>query len=237
MRLVGFPHAGGGASCFHRWFRDLRQNLDVIGIQLPGRENRLREPAISDLSDLLGRIVENLAPALQNQTPFIFFGHSLGALLAFEVTRQFRANGWPLPRALIVSGRTAPHIPLSRAPMHTLSDDELLEEVVRLDGIPRQLQTSGEMRDLFLPILRADLKLDETYMYSPERPLPCPILACGGKDDPEAPVPGMHEWQFYTESRFVLKIIEGEHFYMQTNSALFTSELLAFVGSVVPVIG
>jgi medium-chain acyl-[acyl-carrier-protein] hydrolase len=120
--------------------------------------------------------------------------------------------------------------------MHTLNDDELLEEVVRLDGIPHQLRTSGEMRDLFLPILRADLQLDETYTYSPEPPLPCPILACGGKDDPEAPVAGVREWQFYTESRFALKIMQGGHFFMQTNAALFTSELLAFLGSVVPAI-
>jgi medium-chain acyl-[acyl-carrier-protein] hydrolase len=234
LRLVGFPHAGGGASRFHRLFRDLRPEIEVIGIQLPGRENRVRDPVSSNLSHLLDDIVENLAPVLQDDVPFIFFGHSLGALLAFEMVRRFRANRLVAPRALIVSGRTPPHLPLVRPALHGLADDDLLREVAQLEGIPQEIQSLPEMRTLILPPLRADLKLNETYVYSPEPPLSLPILACGGRDDPEAPVETMQEWQVCTCSKFVFKVFEGGHFFLYTNPALFAIELASFLHSVVP---
>ena len=233
LRLIGFPHAGGGASRFHRLFCGLRSEVEVIGIQLPGRENRVRDPVTSDLSALLDGIVENLAPVLHDETPFVFWGHSLGALLAFEVARQFRAKRLAVPRALIVSGRTPPHVPPIRAPLHGLADDDLLREVVRFEGIPPEIRNYPEMRAVVLPPLRADLKIDETYVYVHEPPLGCPILACGGKDDAEAPLSAMQEWRVCTCSKFVFKIFEGGHFFINTNSASFTRELVSFLHSVV----
>ena len=205
----------------------------MIGIQLPGRENRVRDPVSSNLSDLLNGIVENLAPVLQDDIPFIFFGHSLGALLAFEVARRFRAKRLGAPTALIVSGRMPPHVPLVRPALHGLADDDLLREVARLEGIPQEIQRHSEMRKLVLRPLRADLKLDETYVYSPQPPLDCPILACGGRGDLEAPLSALREWRSCTRSSFVFKIFEGGHFFIHTSSALFTTEMESFLQNVV----
>jgi medium-chain acyl-[acyl-carrier-protein] hydrolase len=207
----------------------------VIGIQLPGRENRVRDPASGSLFDLLRDIVDNLAPALQDDVPFVFFGHSLGALIAFEVTRLFRANRLCGPAALIVSGRTPPHVPLVRPALHGLADNDLLREVIRLDGTPRELQSHPEMLKLILPVLRADLRLDETYAYSQGPPLDCPVLACGGQDDSEAPLSTMREWEIHTCAKFVLKTFAGGHFFMHSNSALFNTELASFLRSVTQV--
>lgn len=205
----------------------------MIGIQLPGRENRAQDPVSSNLSDVLNGIVESLAPVLQDDVPFVFFGHSLGALLAFEVARQFRAKRWAMPAALVVSGRTPPHMPPVRPALHGLADDDLLREIVRLEGIPREIQSQPEMCKLILRVLRADLKIDETYIYSPEPPLDCPVLACGGRDDPEAPLQAMQEWQLCTRSKFSFKVFAGGHFFMHTSSALFTTELASFLRSLV----
>lgn len=233
LRLIGFPHAAGGASGFYRLFSDLRTEVEVIGIQLPGRENRVRDPLSSSLPELLNGIMENLAPALQDEVPYAFFGHSLGALLAFEMARRFRAKQLRGPAALIVSGRTPPHLPPIGPALHGLADNDLLQEVVRLEGIPREIQNQPEMCALILPVLRADLKLDETYAYAPEPPLDCPVLACGGQDDPEAPLHTMQEWQIHTRSKFVFKAFAGGHFFMYTNLTLFTTELASFLRSVV----
>ena len=233
--MIGFPHAGGGGSSFYRVFAGLRPDVEVIGIQLPGRENRVQDSVSSDLSEVLNGIVENLAPVLHGDVPFIFFGHSLGALLAFEVARQFRAKRLAMPAALVVSGRTPPHLPPVRPALHGLCDNDLLREITRLEGIPREIQTQPEMCKLILRVLRADLKLDETYVYSPEPPLDCPLLACGGRDDPEAPLHAMQEWQFCTHSKFSFKAFAGGHFFMHTSPALFTTELASFLRSVVPV--
>lgn len=234
LRLIGFPHAGGGASGFYRLFNNLRAEVEVIGIQLPGRENRVRDPLSSSLPELLNAITENLAPALQDKIPYVFFGHSLGALLAFEVARQFRTQQLREPAALIVSGRIPPHLPPIGPALHGLADNDLLREVVRLEGIPPGIQNQPEMCALILPVLRADLKLDETYTYTPEPPLDCPVLACGGQDDPEAPLHTMQEWQVHTRSNFSFKAFAGGHFFMHTNLTLFTAELASFLRSVIP---
>ncbi len=204
----------------------------MIGVQLPGRENRLREPVNSNLCDVLNGIVDSLAPVLTEDIPFVFFGHSLGALLAFEVARKCRVEKLVTPAALIVSGRTPPHFPLLRPALHRLTDDDLLREVARLDGIPQEIQSHSEMRRLVLPPLRADLILDETYTYSPGPPLDCPILACGARNDLEAPLPAMQEWESCTRSSFVFRTFEGGHFFIHTSGALFISEVASFLQNV-----
>jgi medium-chain acyl-[acyl-carrier-protein] hydrolase len=227
--LVGFPHAGGGASSFRRLCHGLPAEVEGIGIQLPGRESRMREPLIGNLEHLVNELSDNLAPALEYEIPFVFFGHSLGALLAFEVSRRFRAKRLRPPAALVVSGRTPPHLPLVRRAMHPLPDEDLLQEVVKLGGMPQQILANRELLRFILPVLRADLKMDETYVYSPEPPFNCPVLACGGRNDPEVSPSQLLEWRNHTRSEFVLKAFAGEHFFMYTSPSLFTSQLSMFL--------
>lgn len=195
----------------------------------------MRDPLNSNLQVLLSDIVEELAPELHDDIPFVFYGHSLGALLAFEVARRFRARRVVAPSGLIVSGRMPPHLPLVRPALHRLADRDLLREVTLLGGIPREIQSQPEMCNLILPPLRTDLKLDETYLYSPEPPLECPVLACVGSNDPEVSVDAMRQWQLCTRSRFVFRTFEGNHFFMHGNATSFTNEVATFLHSVTPV--
>ncbi len=165
--------------------------------------------------------------------PFVLFGHSVGALLAFEGARGPRPLHVAGRRAALVSGHTPPQIQSRTKRLHLLPDAELLEEIRRLDGIPLEIMNHREMLDLLLPALRADLTLDETYVYTAEVPLDCPILALGGRDDPEVLFADLAQWNLHTRSRFSLKTFPGGHFFLQSSPELFASELSAYLLTVI----
>jgi medium-chain acyl-[acyl-carrier-protein] hydrolase len=230
FRLIGFPYAGGGASIFRRWACDLPASVELVAVQLPGRENRLREALHYDLPSLVYQVIDELAPCLADGTPFVLFGHSLGALIAFEVARGLRRRSGLGPAGLIVSGRTPPQI-CSKRQLHALPDTELLREIRQLDGIPMEIADHREMLDLILPALRADLTVDETYLYVKELPLNCPILALGGVDDPEVSPSDLIQWALHTQSGFSMKTFPGGHFFLHTSQKLLTSQLSAYLTS------
>jgi medium-chain acyl-[acyl-carrier-protein] hydrolase len=184
LRLLCFPYAGGTASVFRAWHLALPE-VEVYGIQLPGRANRFLEPAFTRAPDL----VEVLAPALEGlfDKPFVFFGHSMGAIISFELARWLRCHGKPLPRRLFVSGRRAPQTPDAVPPRYLLNDVDFITSLSELNGIPDEVMNNPELVRLALPALRADVELSETYEYREEPPLECPITAFGGVDDNEVP--------------------------------------------------
>ncbi|HEY1379547.1 MAG TPA: thioesterase domain-containing protein, partial [Gemmataceae bacterium] len=158
VRLFCFPYAGGGASVFRGWADGLPSAVEVCPVQMPGRETRFREPAFTRLPLLIEALAESLYPHLDR--PFAFFGHSLGALVAFELARRLRRDGSPEPQHLFVSGSGAPQArDHSGAVIHTRPADEFWQEVGRLNGTPAEVLTDGELRDLLLPTLRADFAL------------------------------------------------------------------------------
>jgi medium-chain acyl-[acyl-carrier-protein] hydrolase len=211
VRLFCFPYAGGSASLFRSWATDLSPTIEVCPVQLPGREDRWHEPALTDLSTL----VTTLASALDTflEPPFAFFGHSMGAFIAFEVTRRLRHDHRRLPALLIVSGARAPQIPDPEPPAHRLPADELLNEMQRLGGIPHELLNHPELIALLLPTLRADLSLCETYAYAAEPPLNCPLVVYGGQQDSKAPPEHLTPWQQQTTAAFQLRMFPGNHFF------------------------
>lgn len=179
---------------------------------LPGREGRLSEPAISRLLPLVEALGSALQPWLD--LPFVFFGHSMGALLAFELARRLRGLYAIEPRQLFLSGNAAPQVPDLNPPRHALPEAEFLAELRRLNGTPEAVLQHRELMELMLPILRADFAVCETYVYTPQPLLACPIAAFGGLDDPEIRRDALAAWAEQTQGAFRLRMLPGDHFFL-----------------------
>lgn len=204
-RLFVFPHAAAGASAY-RLAPYLPDTVEVCTVQLPGRETRFAEPALTSMDEA----VAALAPLIADHTdlPYAFFGHSMGSLIAFETARRLRALGMRLPEHLFLSGMRAPGLP-DREPLHTLPDDQLLA-TAEFDGVHADLQ------ELLLPLLRADLTLCETYQHRAEAPLPCPLTVLAGSDDDSVDETELADWRKHTCADFELRLFPGApHLYVR----------------------
>ncbi len=226
IRIFCFPFAGGGASSYRDWQKFFPKQVGVYPLQLPGRENRISDKPFTDMVDLASAISHVLRPYLTK--PFVFFGHSLGARIAFEVVRTLRRKWQLAPCHLLVSGSRAPHIPEPK-PLHHLTDEAFVNELRRFSGTPEAILQNKELMELFIPILRADFMVDETYVHLSEEPLACPISAFGGTADPEADPRELEAWRQHTSNRFNLEMIAGDHFFLQSNKDV----LLSFVKDIV----
>jgi surfactin synthase thioesterase subunit len=212
-RLVCFPHAGGSASYFFPVSRALAPRADVLGVQYPGRQDRRHEPCVGDLIELAEMIVPQLEPWLDR--PVTFFGHSLGASLAFEVAR--RLPGADL-RALFVSGRGAPTRPRDEG-MHLVDDHRLVADLARMSGTDAAVLRDEEILRTVLPALRADYRAAETYRYQPGPPLTCPVTALIGDRDDQVTEPEARAWSDRTTGPFDLRVFPGGHFYLNEHAA------------------
>ena len=212
VRLFCFPHAGAGASAFRGWSRTLPAGVDVLAIQAPGREARLDEAPFQDLPPLVAEV----AGALEayDDYPMAFFGHSLGAMVAFEVTRELQRRGRNGPIRLFVCGCRAPHRAPRSSPIHGLPDADFLEELGRLGGTPHEILGQDELMALLLPGLRADFRLAESYLTSTTARVACPISALGGREDPEATAEDMAGWAAHTAAGFRFRLFPGDHFFI-----------------------
>lgn len=214
LRLFCFPYAGAGASVFRTWSDELPSNIELYSIRLPGRESRIKEPPTTELSPLIQTLVQILLPYLD--LPFAFFGHSMGTLLCFELARQLRRQNSLTPLHLFVSGRRAPQILNPNPSTYNLPDTAFIEELRRYNGTPEAVLQSTELMQLFLPVLRADLTIDEAYVYTPEAPLDLPISAFGGLQDSRTNYDDLAAWRDQTTSTFSLKMFSGDHFFLKT---------------------
>lgn len=224
VRLICFPFAGSGASIYHSWARAFPPSVEVRAVQLPGHETRLREPPQTSARPLARLIADALIPYLDR--PFAFFGHSMGALLSFEVARELRRRGLRIPDHLFVSAKSAPQLPPSRPPVFDLPEADFLEQLRRLYNPPEQAWERPELLQMLLPVMRADMAICDTFVFCHEPPLDCPICACGGTDDPETPMERLDAWREQTTSVFTVHLFPGGHFYL--NKAL--ARLLGIVG-------
>jgi len=202
---------------FLGWRTGLPHDVETVPVQLPGLEARLLEPPFLEMP----RLVEAVEQAISRYTatPFAFFGHSMGALVAFEVARFLRRHGGVTPELLVVSACRAPHLSNADPPVHHLSDAALVEKLRTLGGTPEAILRSNEVMRVVLPRLRADLQICATYAYEREPPLSCPILALGGLDDTRVGRTDLAGWRVHTTGAFALRLWAGNHFFLKSAEA------------------
>ena len=214
IRLFCFPYSGGGASIFYDWPKHLPHDVNIMALQLPGHESRMAEELISDLDLLIDNLIKEISPYVYK--PYIFFGHSLGALISFELTRRLNKMNLPLPKCLIVSGRAAPHTKSKKGIMHNLPDNEFIAKLKEYNGLPEVILQNQELLELFLPIIRADFKLSESHVHNEDKPLPVPIIALAGKDDSNVIIENVALWKEYTTKSFKEFLLPGDHFFIKS---------------------
>lgn len=213
IRMFCFPFAGGGALTFRTWHDHLPSTVEVCAIQLPGRGNRLREPPLDRMGPLVQALVPALIPYLDR--PFVFFGHSMGALIAFEIARQLRSEFVIGPKHLFVSGRAAPQIPEAERRTYDLPEPEFVDELRRLNGTPKEVLEHPELLGLMIPILRADFAICQNYVCSPEAPFSFPLTAFGGLQDEDISRQHLDQWREQTTAEFKMQMFPGDHFFLQ----------------------
>jgi surfactin synthase thioesterase subunit len=225
LRLFCLPSAGGGAAQYRPWAELLPPEVELCPVQLPGRENRLREEPFRQMDVLVEAVAGALHPFLDR--PFALFGHSMGAVIAFELAHALRRHEDVQPVHLFVSGRRAPHLPSAEDALHHLPAFELLRALIqRYGGIPETILRDREALRLYLPILRADLALIETHTHQEREPFDCPITAFGGDRDARARREELAAWAAHTRGAFTLRMFAGGHFYLQPQRVLLVTAVV-----------
>ena len=223
LRLFCFPYAGAGASIFRTWSDGLPADVEVCPVQLPGRGTRLMETPFTEITPLVQTLAQALFPLLDK--PFAFFGHSLGALVGFELARQLRRKSGIQPVLLIASADRAPQVPLRDGPIHALPEREFLVKLRRLNGIPATVLEDAELMQIMLPVLRADFAVYDTYGYTTEPPLNCAISSFGGLQDHKVSRSDLESWCDQTSASFSLRMFPGDHFFLNTAQPLLLQAL------------
>jgi surfactin synthase thioesterase subunit/glycosyltransferase involved in cell wall biosynthesis len=212
LRLFCFPYAGGGTMPYKSWQAPLETTAFVCPVRLPGRESRLADAPVESMESLVGALADEIQPLLDS--PFAFFGHSMGGVVAFELARELRRRGRPLPKVLIASAARAPKFRLNHQPRPPVSEAEFLEEIRRLEGMPADVLSNPELLKLALPALCVDARLYDRYVYTPDEPLPLPIQAYGGERDPNVTREHLEAWREQAARDFGLRVFTGGHFYL-----------------------
>jgi medium-chain acyl-[acyl-carrier-protein] hydrolase len=211
VKLLCFPYAGGGASAYAAWLRRSPAHLQVLPVQLPGREHRVLEAPFTRMATLVDALTDTLVDRLDG--PLALFGHSLGALVATELAKRMSREGRP-PVHLFVSGFPPPHYPRTVTRLHQLGRDDMLRELCRLNGLRAEVLASPDLLDLIVPLLYADLRVEETHPPTGLAVLPCPISVFAADEDPVTSRESIAAWEEATSSRCVIRRFPGDHFYL-----------------------
>ena len=215
LRLFLFPYAGGAPAVFTKWPAEFPDNIETNIIHYPGRGSRFNEAPIKELSVLVQEINHAIQPLLDK--PFIFFGHSMGGMITFELARQLRQQNLPQPQILFISACGAPQLPDPNHAIHSLPDSEFIKSLQKLNGLPFDVINNSELMQLLLPILRADFEAveDHKYIFNEDQ-LECPIVAFGGSDDIHVSRERLEGWAAQTSAGFKSQYFSGDHFFINT---------------------
>lgn len=225
VKLFCFPYAGGGASIYRSWSSFLPPEVELCSVQLTGRENRLLDKPATNIYQLVEELAVVLNPLFM-ESRFAFFGHSMGALISFELARYLRRVYRREPVYLFVSARKAPQLPNEEPLRHLLPEAEFLEEVRRLNGTPEAVLQNPELLNLLLPLLRADFAVCDAYIYQDDEPLSCPITAFGGLQDHDISKEDLSAWKRQTEGAFTQRFIPGNHFFLNDHPQLLIQAMM-----------
>ena len=225
-RLFCLPFAGGGSAAYRLWPRSLPDDLEVLAAQLPGHESRLAEPPLRSIHAM----AEALRPAIEAEAdlPYAIFGHSMGALVAFELAAALERDGARPPARLFVSARRAPDEPDPLPPAHALPEPAFLDELQRRYGaIPEAIRQEPELLALMLPVLRADICAVETYAPTPGAMIRCPVDVYGGVDDTHPAPSQLSQWERVTAQPVRVRLFAGDHFYLAPQRDALTADIAA----------
>jgi surfactin synthase thioesterase subunit len=216
--LFCFPSAGKGAAGYTSWRPLFPEAVEVLPARLPGREGRFREEPVTRFPDLVDQLAAQIEPLLD--APYALFGHSLGALVAFELARLLRGRGKPLPLLLMVAARSAPHL-RTTTPICHLPRDEFLNAIQdRYGSFDQEIKNNPEILHRFEPILRADFTLFDNYAYDEQPPLECPIRAYGGTRDTMISPSHLQAWDRHTVAGFTSRTFDGHHFFFEKDRTI-----------------
>jgi medium-chain acyl-[acyl-carrier-protein] hydrolase len=227
LRLVCFPHAGAGTSAYRGWAERLAPAVRVSAVRLPGREDRIREPRYRRIEPLLDALLPVLEGALRG--PFAFFGHSMGALIAYEAARRLRTGSAARPVHLFLSGLAAPQMPDRRVHIARLPEDDFISAVRRLNGFPASVARNPDLMRLFAPALRDDIGLCESHVHAPGPPLGCPISVFGGTQD-DIWQSDLKQWRVQTSATFRMRMLPGDHLFVIAQRERVTQAILEDLG-------
>lgn len=226
-RLFCFPYAGGSSVIYSNWATALPVGMEVFPVQLPGRGTRFSAPPFTSLD----RLVEQLVPVMEGvlDLPFYFFGHSMGALIAFELARAIRSHFQVQPQVVFISGRKAPgeHAVEGETSVYQLPREEFLTRLRLLNGTHPDLLANEEALELILPALRADFELVQTYQFRPGIKLSCSIKAFGGLEDQHSTEALIGGWKAFTSGDFSMEMLPGDHFFIQKERTRLLGSLRA----------
>jgi medium-chain acyl-[acyl-carrier-protein] hydrolase len=232
LRLFCFPYAGGSAEVYRRWQRWFPEQIDVCLVHLPGRGKRLRERPFTRLIPLVNAIADNMG--YETHIPYALYGHSMGALITFELGRELLRRNHTGPEHLFVSGRHAPSWPKNEPTTFNLPHDEFIEKIRELNGTPRDVLDNAELMELFIDLLRADFQAVETYEYRAGEQVSCPITVYGGLQDKDVPVESCRAWQEQTSANSKVRMFTGDHFFIRNPAPEFIGAFRSDVLGAVP---
>lgn len=218
LRLFCFPFAGGRATTYRSWAAQLPAAVEVIPVEMPGRGYRTAEKPFTRLETAVADLSQALRPFLDR--PFAFFGHSMGALLSFELACRLWGEWGLAPAQLFISAHRSPELADTEPPTYSLPDDQFIAKLRKLNGTPKEVLEHPELLAYLIPFLRADFELCNTYTYHPGLTLTCPIWTFGGLQDPSVGVKELQGWEHQTTGQFNLQMLPGDHFFINTGQSL-----------------
>lgn len=214
FRLFCFPYAGGSARAFGTWSKLLPDWIQVMALTMPGRDSRINEPLITDMSDLLDVLELAIQPYLD--IPYAFFGHSMGGLMSYELAMRLRHRNCLRPSRLFLAGRSAPGTKNEERILHILPEQEFIKELRELNGIPTELLEHRQLLELVIPIIRADFQAIETWKDTSQGRADCPVTAFGGIDDKHVTPEKLYLWKSHTTASFDMQMFPGDHFFIRS---------------------
>ncbi|MFJ2033831.1 thioesterase II family protein [Streptosporangium sp. NPDC087985] len=224
-RLVCLPHAGGSASFYFPVSQALSPTVDVLAVQYPGRQDRRGERCIENI----GALADEIARVLRSWTdrPLALFGHSMGAILAFEVTRRLERDADTVPFGLFASGRRAPSTRRAES-VHLRDDDGIVAELKRLNGTDSSVLGDDELLRMVLPATRSDYRAVETYVCEPGATVRAPITVLTGDADPKTTLDEARAWSAHTTGDFDLRVYSGGHFFLTSHAKDINAEIARY---------